>query len=149
EVDVGGNPIGRAGRCAQHFEGVITATSGGECFEHRGARLGQLRERQRGQVDRLASGRYGLSFGRGEQDQHSQTLLTQNLETIELDRSREVSQDSVGRACWRTHVCMAIPEATAALMERVEPNMAIEYTASTRSRIPSDSPGPSWPNTRT
>ena len=37
---------------------------------------------------------------------------------------------------------MAMPDATPALMDRVEPNMAIEHTAAQASRAAADSPGP-------
>lgn len=41
---------------------------------------------------------------------------------------------------------MAIPAATPALSERVEPNWVIEHTTSHAARAASESPGPSWPN---
>lgn len=52
-------------------------------------------------------------------------------------------------ACWHTHVCMAIPEATPALIERVEPNIVIECTRDAATRAGCDRPGPSWPKSRT
>ena len=55
--------------------------------------------------------------------------------------------DGRGRSVRRTHVCRAMPEATPALIDRVEPYMAIEHTIDAASRASSDRPGPSWPNT--
>ena len=46
-------------------------------------------------------------------------------------------------ACWRIQACIAMPLATPALIERVEPNCAIEQTSAAASRAGADSPGPS------
>ena len=46
-------------------------------------------------------------------------------------------------ACCVIHVCIAIPDATPALMERVEPNWAMERHSASNGRIVSESPGPS------
>lgn len=48
-----------------------------------------------------------------------------------------------------THACMAIAAAAPALIDRVEPNWAIEQTVSTRARASSVSPGPSCPKSST
>ena len=45
----------------------------------------------------------------------------------------------------RIQACIAIAAAAEALIERVEPNCAIEKVPSQASRASSDSPGPSWP----
>ena len=65
---------------------------------------------------------------------------------------RGEAKAAAGRRCdyrgWAqrlTHACIAIPAATPALMERVEPNCAIEQTASAPARPRRSSPGPSWP----
>ena len=51
-------------------------------------------------------------------------------------------QDAGGGPAWaRTHEYIAIPLATPALMDRVEPNWAMENVASQASRAPSESPG--------
>ena len=42
--------------------------------------------------------------------------------------------------------CIAIAAAAEALIDRVDPNCAIENVASQASRAASESPGPSWPN---
>ena len=47
-----------------------------------------------------------------------------------------------GSACWRIQVCMAIPLATPALMERVDPYWAIEQTSAAAARAGPDRPGP-------
>ena len=72
------------------------------------------------------------------------------------DRARQagVAHDrerSAGRrpACARIQACMAIPLATPALIERVEPYWAMEKTWSQAARAGSDRPGPSWPNSST
>ena len=53
-------------------------------------------------------------------------------------------QDEIGgEACWRIHECMAIPAATPTLIERVEPNCAMEHTIAERAQASSLSPGPS------
>jgi len=46
-------------------------------------------------------------------------------------------------ACWRTQVCIAIPAATPALMERVEPNWAIDTVIWATVWAASVTPGPS------
>ncbi len=57
-----------------------------------------------------------------------------------------VTQSDGGSACWRIHVCMAMPLATPALIDRVEPYWAIEQTRAAQARAGAESPGPSWPN---
>ena len=52
-------------------------------------------------------------------------------------------QASVRSACWRIQACMATPAATPTLIERVEPNWAIDTAASAAARAASDRPGPS------
>ena len=52
-------------------------------------------------------------------------------------------------ACCLIQACMAMPAATPALIERVEPNWAIDRTPSAASRASGDSPLPSWPNSST
>src|SRR5690606_27568120 len=54
-----------------------------------------------------------------------------------------------GSACWPIHVCMAMPLATPALMDRVEPYCAIEQTRSAAERAAAERPGPSWPKSST
>ena len=54
-----------------------------------------------------------------------------------------------GDACWRIQVCMAIAAAAPALIDRVEPNCAIDNVVSQAARMSSVSPGPSWPKTST
>src|SRR5439155_6350600 len=49
----------------------------------------------------------------------------------------------------RIHSYMAIPLATPALIDLVEPNWAMNSTSSHASRPTSDNPGPSWPNSST
>ena len=44
---------------------------------------------------------------------------------------------------------MAMPAAVPALMERVEPNCSMASTASASATRSSETPGPSWPKTRT
>src|SRR5699024_8084625 len=48
-------------------------------------------------------------------------------------------------AGWRIQVCLAVPAATPALMERVDPNCAIEQVISALSCASAVTPGPSWP----
>ncbi len=49
-------------------------------------------------------------------------------------RASQPGQDGGGPACWRIQVCMAMPDATPALIERVEPYWLIEQTRSTAPR---------------
>src|SRR5690606_16530816 len=49
----------------------------------------------------------------------------------------------------RTQACIATAAAAPALMDRVEPNWAMDSTETQTLRTSSDRPGPSWPNTRT
>ena len=44
---------------------------------------------------------------------------------------------------------MAMPDATPALIERVEPYIVIERTSAQAVRARSERPGPSWPNNNT
>ena len=46
-------------------------------------------------------------------------------------------------ACCLIHACMAMPAATPALIDRVEPNCAIEHTIAADAHAASLSPGPS------
>lgn len=48
----------------------------------------------------------------------------------------------------RIQACMATAAAAPALMDRVEPNWAMESTETQTLRTSSDRPGPSWPKTR-
>ena len=52
-------------------------------------------------------------------------------------------------ACCRIQACIAMPAATPALIDRVEPYCAIDRTPSARSRAASLRPVPSWPNSST
>ena len=54
-----------------------------------------------------------------------------------------------GSAQRRIQACMAMPAATPALIERVEPNWAIDTTCAAAALAAGDRPGPSWPNNST
>src|SRR6266704_5893422 len=49
-------------------------------------------------------------------------------------------------ACWRIQACIAIPAATPALIERVEPYWVIEQASLAAARASSVRPDPSCPN---
>ena len=62
-------------------------------------------------------------------------------------RAQDVTGLRAGRpACWRIQACIAMPAATPALIERVEPYCAIEQTALATSHASAERPVPSWPN---
>src|SRR6266498_4432085 len=54
-----------------------------------------------------------------------------------------------GAAYRLTHSYIAMPDATPALIDRVEPNWGIDSTRSHAARASFDNPGPSWPNRNT
>jgi hypothetical protein len=108
QVDVGRDPVGGALRCIEHVERVGPGRHLDEGVEHPAPGGTELGERERVEVEGGAPSSHGLALGGREQDQHG--------------------SPSSPRACWRIQVCMAMPDATPALIERVEPNMAIEHT---------------------
>ena len=54
-------------------------------------------------------------------------MITQNPDRVHV-RNLGVSYAEGGAECSRIHACIAIPAATPTLIERVEPNWAIEQT---------------------
>jgi hypothetical protein len=69
-------------------------------------------------------------------------LITQYPDRVH-GRNLGVSYAEGGAECSRIHECIAIPAATPTLIERVEPNWAIEHTIEDAAQACSLSPGPS------
>ena len=81
--------------------------------------------------------------GRLHRGRGSRSVLAVTTSSAASSAPSRLLQVGGGPACWRTQVCMAMPEATPALMERVEPYWLIEHTSVTAARAVADSPGPS------
>ena len=90
----------------------------------------------------------GVVAAIGEPAAAALTPRERQLNTARAPARRQPRQEEDRSACWRTQVCIAMAAAAEALIERVEPNCAIEKVPSHAERACSESPGPSWPNSR-
>src|SRR6478735_4011741 len=110
------------------------------------------RERRRAPRPRPASrvGRGGLP-GRevGRRRRPRRRGVCRGALALARSRPAGLSYTRWSKTCRRTQACIAMAAAAPALIERVEPNCSMWSTAVHSARIGSDSPGPSWPKTRT